>query len=119
MPLSRDQILVNRRELPRQEIDVPELGGSVLIRTLMLREISEIQKAQKANKDNSLKIYPLLLAIACITEDGKPLFVGDDVKLIDELPWPAVESIGEAIMDLNKMKKTDGDKDDPKESSTA
>lgn len=110
MTLSRDEIIAKRAQLPRESVEVPELGGSVLIRTLTLHEVSEVQKAQKSSKE-PLSSYPKLVALACIKEDGTPLFVGEDIKLIDELPWPVVDAIATAVLKLNRML---GDEKDPK-----
>jgi len=110
MALTRDQILARRAQLPREEIDVPELGGPVFIRVLTLKEVGEIQRETKAGQD-PLRMYPKLIALACCDDDGKPLFVGQDIAVIDDLPWPAVDHLARAILKLNKMGPDDAPKD--------
>jgi hypothetical protein len=100
--LTRDQIFAKRIDLPRETVSIPELGGDVMIRTLTLKEVREIQKLQKASNE-PLSIYPRIVAMACIDETGQPLFVGEDVKAIDDLPWPATDAIAKAVLKLNKM----------------
>lgn len=102
MALTRDQILAKRPELPREAVGVPELGGEVFVRVLTLREVGEIQREQKASTD-PLRVYPRIIALGCVSEDGSPLFVGDDIKIIESLPWPAVETLATAILRINKM----------------
>jgi hypothetical protein len=102
LTLTRDQILAKRAELARQAVDVPELGGEVMIRTLTLKEVREIQKAQQATKE-PLAIYPRVVAMGCVDESGQQLFVGEDIKLIDDLPWAATDAIAKAVLRFNKM----------------
>jgi hypothetical protein len=106
--LSRDQILAKRAELPREEIEVPELGGSVLVRVLTLKEVGEINKARKASAD-PINVYPKVISLGCINEDSSPVFAGEDIKLIDSLPWPAVDAIAMAILRINKMLPEDAE----------
>jgi hypothetical protein len=35
------------------------------------------------------------------------MFVGEDVKLIDKMPWPAVNLIAQEILRINKMTPED------------
>lgn len=100
--LTRDQILARRAELPREEVEVPELGGSVLVRVLTLKEVGEINKAQKVSTD-PINMYPKMLALGCVNEDGSPMFAGEDIRLIDDLPWAAVNDIATAVLRINKM----------------
>lgn len=115
MTLTRDQILARRAELPRESFDVPELGGEVTIRVLSLKEAGEFQRLQKVSPEVT-KVYPKLVAMSCINDDGSPVFVGEDVKLIEDLPWSAVDAIAKEILYFNKMadrpKVEEGD--DPK-----
>lgn len=116
MTLTREEILAKRIELPRQIVDIPELGGSVTIRTLTLKEVREIQKLQKTNGE-PLSIYPRLVALGCVDDNGNALFVGEDVKEIDNLPWAATDAIAKAVLRLNKMmdeESTDGENGVPK-----
>ncbi len=102
MSLSRDQILSRRASLPMESVEVSDLGGSVNVRVLTLKEVGEVQREQAKEKD-PLKLYPRLVALACVNDDGSPLFVGEDVKLVEELPWPAVDAIARAVLRINKM----------------
>jgi hypothetical protein len=116
MTLTRDQILAKRSELPRESFDVPELGGTVTIRVLSLKEAGEFQRLQKTSPEVT-KVYPKLVALSLINDDGSPVFVGEDIRLIEELPWPAVDAIAKEVLYFNKMAdrpKVDGEEDGPK-----
>lgn len=102
MTLTRDQILARRAQLPRETVEVPDLGGSVLIRGLTLKEVAAAQKAARASAD-PLSIYPHLVRTACINDDGTPVFVGEDIKALDDLPFAAVDAIARAVVRMNRL----------------
>ena len=109
MSLSRDEILAKRSDLPRTTVNVPDFG-EVLIRGFTLGEVGKFQAAQKREND-PLKLYPKLIIMACINEDGSPVFSDVDQPAIEGLPWPAVDAIANAALRLNKMIKDEGDPD--------
>ena len=111
MTLTREQILEKRASLPRTTVDVPEFG-EVLIRGFTLGEVGKFQAEQKKSSD-PLKLYPRLIIMAVINEDGSPLFSDADHSAIEGLPWPAVDAIANAALRLNKMIR-DEDAPDPK-----
>jgi hypothetical protein len=113
LSLSIEQIRACRANLARESVDVPELGGSITIRVLTQAEVGDMQKGVKSDQD-PMAIYPRMLALACVNDDGSPLFVGEDVRVIRELPWPAVDALAKAIMKLNKIEQ---EKDAPKASA--
>jgi hypothetical protein len=100
--LTRDEIFARRAALPREEVEVPELGGSVLVRVLTLKEMGEIEKARKVSAE-AINMYPKVISLGCVNEDGTPLFPKEDVGLIDDLPWAALDTIATAILRINKM----------------
>jgi hypothetical protein len=102
MTLTRDEILARRKALTRESVEVPDLGGSVAVRVLTLGEVHEIQKLQKSDPD-PMSLYPKLVSMATVNEDGSPLFPGADVELVKDLPWPAVDTIARAIMRISKL----------------
>ena len=102
MTLTREEILAKRADLPRETVEIPQLGGAVTVRALMLKEVREFQKLQKATGE-ALSIYPRIVAWGCINENGQPLFVGEDIKLIDEFPWAVTEAIVKAVLRISKM----------------
>lgn len=113
MALTRDQIFAARSRVQTREVDVPELGGSVLIRIVSLAEMAEVQRAPQNGRPetDAMRLYPKLIALACCNEDGTPLFVGEDVKLLGTLPWHATDTLARAILKFNRVGDEDGKKD--------
>lgn len=111
MTLTRDEILSKRAALPRSAVDVPELGGAVLIRALTLRQMGEIQAFQKRDPDPQ-RLNAKLLIMSVINEDDSSVFTDADKAAIEELPFGAVNAVVDAILVLNRMK----DEPDPKAS---
>jgi hypothetical protein len=107
--LNREQILAVRAALPREAVDVPELGGTVYVRALTLKEVGDIQTAQKTLTD-PLLMHPKLVILAIVDEAGAPLFGPADADAVASLPWPALKLMVDAIMRINRMGP-----DDPKD----
>lgn len=105
MPLSIEQIRAANRSVPQRSVPVPDLGGEVFVRALTLREVREIQDFQASPKSKPIDVTRKIVELAASNEDGSPLFIGEDLKLIDGLPWGAVDAISEAAMDLSGMRR--------------
>lgn len=97
--------------LRRELIDIPDMGGGVYVRVLTMKEVREIQRAQK--NAEPLDVYPRLVRMAVVTEDGTQVFGEGDLSTIDQLPWPTVEAIASKALALSGMS---GEKSDPKDS---
>jgi hypothetical protein len=102
MALTRDEIFARRASLPTEDVDIPEMGGTIRIRHLTLAEVEDIKRIQK-NASDPIKIYLPMVEKSCINEDGTQLWVGEDIKLLPTLPWAAIERIVEASMKLSKL----------------
>jgi hypothetical protein len=82
MALSKDQILsVNDR--PTETVDVPEWGGSVILRTMSGLErndydASNMKRVGDSYEADTSNMYAKLLSRCLIDEDGKPLFTEAD-----------------------------------------
>jgi hypothetical protein len=102
MPLTRDQVFALRASLPTEDVEVPELGGTIRIRLLTLAEVQAILQIPKTPAENA-KMYVPIVEKSCVNEDGTQMFVGEDVKQIGSLPWGVIEAIVKAAMRHNKM----------------
>jgi hypothetical protein len=114
--LSREDILARLADMRREELEVPQLGGKIHIRVLTLHEVKEIEKLRKASGDNNLAMYPKVLLLGCVNEDGSPLFQTQDAATFDRSMWPAVDMIVKEIFYLNNMAtrpKEEVDKEEP------
>lgn len=88
MPLSRDQIL-EAKDLETREVDVPEWGGTVLVRALSgtdrdAYEASLVQIRGKQQVPNLANIRAKLVARAVVDEDGNRLFTDADIKALGQ-----------------------------------
>ncbi len=101
--LSREDILSRMAEMPREEVEVPELGGTVYIRVMNLREIKEINRLRDSNPNNHLAVYPKVLLLGCCNADGSPMFQPQDIAAFDGGMWPAIDKIVKEIFYLNKV----------------
>lgn len=76
MALDRSAIVLP--ELPREEVDVPELGGAVIVRGLLLRQRMEFFSALREAEDR----YVMLAKLLHMTVVGS-----DDKPLLSEAEW--------------------------------
>lgn len=105
MALTIEQIRAARTLLPRRAVEIPSLDTSVFVRGLTLAEVGEIQKEQQRKDSTALAVNRKIIEIAACNEDGSALFVGEDAKLIDGLPFAIVDAIASAAMDLSGLNK--------------
>jgi len=87
MPLlKRDEILA-AMDLPTEDVEVPEWGGTVRVRSLTgaerdTFEASVVEMRGKRVETHTDNIRAKLVAAACIGEDGKRLFTEADVEAL-------------------------------------
>jgi hypothetical protein len=103
--LSREDILARMAEMPREPLEVPELGGEVYIRVMMLREVKELNRIIDASPNNNIAVYPKALLYGCCNADGSPMFLPQDVAAFDNGMWPVLDRIVKEIFYMNKMTK--------------
>lgn len=108
MTLSKDEILAKRSALPQTVVSVPGMGD-VIVRSLTLRQVGEIIAMNKRD-DPGHQINARVMIMACINEDGEPLFVGSDRAAIEELPSGLTTAVVNAVMKLSGL----SDDADPK-----
>lgn len=101
--LSRDEILARMSSMPREPIEVPELGGVIYIRVMTLKEVKEINRVRASSGDNNLAVYPKVILQGCCNEDGSPLFQPQDIAAFESGMWPALDAIVKEIFYLNRM----------------
>lgn len=126
--LSRAQILeVN--DLTTEDVEVPEWGGTVRVKTLRGRERDEFEKSTVIRKGNNVRqnmdnFRAKLIALCAVDEDGVALFASRDVHGLGLKSAAALERVFEVCTRLNGMTKKDIEDltedfgDGPNESST-
>lgn len=104
MVLNRDAILENR-DLETKEVEVPEWGGSVLIRTWTGADRDQYDLAvAKAREDGNQvpeNVRALTVAISVVDEDGNRIFKDKDVELIGRKSGKALDRIFTEALKLN------------------
>lgn len=96
MSLTKKQILLSQ-DFKLKEIEVPEWGGSVFLKTLNARELL-------AYEDATEKVGPsLYLTFSLVDETGKPLFSAKDVAELNEKDGYVLMRLFHESLALNKM----------------
>lgn len=111
--LSAEDILA-ADDLPREEVPVPEWGGTVLVQGMSGTARDQFEAAMlndKMNgisKERALENYRARLAAACMVgEDGKRLFQGAAVKRLGEKSAVALTRVVEVASRLSGLTDSD------------
>ena len=128
MPLTREQIL-NADDLPTEVVNVPQWGGSVLIRTLSgaerdAFEASILRSNKKGKQDMNMEnLRARLVALCIVDEQGNRLFNKDDIQALGKKSALALALVFTAAQELNGMGPKDVEElagnslDDPSDDS--
>jgi hypothetical protein len=112
MLLSKEAIL-SVEDLPSEDVDVPEWGGTVRIKGLSGRERDRFEAGsivtdkKGVTKPNYTNLRARLVALSIVGEDGRRLFSDTDVNLLGAKSASALERVFKAAQKLNGM--TDAD----------
>lgn len=107
MLLTRDQILATD-DLKREEVRVPEWGGSVYVRVLTGTEREQFESgAEGARGANHFRAQ--LVALATCDESGRSLFTAEDVEQLASKSAPALIRVFDVAVRLSKVSATDLD----------
>lgn len=98
--LNKDQILA-ADDLPRENVNVDEWGGEVVVRALTASEEKEIFSKSKAGDEMGAQVY--IVAKCIIDDDGKPLFSKSDVNRLAGKNGAVVRRLAQAALRLSGM----------------
>ena len=100
--LTRDQIQNGANRLPHVDVECPELGGAVRIRTMRAREQERLALMMHKAKDveDSPGFRSLLVAQCAIDENGEPLLTAEQAGNLNGF---ALQRVFEAALQLNRM----------------
>ena len=110
--LSARQIL-DLPTLVTEELDVPEWGGKVLVKTLSARERDEFESSMMTvdkngrPKDNRANVRARLCQLALVNEDGTPLFTRHDIKVLGELPAAGLQRVFNKVNEMSAISEED------------
>jgi len=109
--LTKDDIL-NADDLPRETIEVPEWGGSVIIRTLTGAERDEFEASRfivkgRSVKTNLVNLRARLISMCAVDEEGNRLFTSEDVRKLGKKSAKALDRLFEAAQRLSGLTPED------------
>lgn len=103
MSLTREQILAPR-PLPREEVDVPELGGTVFVRVMTGIERDAYEARLRKNPETRAENAHGRLLVYCLCDpEGKLLFDPDDADALGQQQWQGLERATIVALRLNMM----------------
>lgn len=111
--LTREQIL-EADDLPTEELEVPEWGGTVVLRALNGEQREEIEvRSHKAKATGDALGWKGLKALVAtyvvVDEAGKPLFTAKDVASLAKKSSTVLDRIFERVLTMNGMTKQDAE----------
>lgn len=111
MLLNKEQIK-SVSDLETQDVEVPEWGGTVRLKSLTGAErdrfeASVVQGQGRNTTVNMQNLRAKLVAQSAIGEDGKPLFTEDDVKWLGEKSAKALNRLFNAAQQLSGLSESD------------
>ncbi|HHQ48922.1 MAG TPA: hypothetical protein ENK19_08590 [Acidobacteria bacterium] len=110
--LSRDEILAAGRKLKQEEVDVPELGGTVIVREMSgsERDSWEASLLDTRGPDpvmNLANTRAKLLVRTIVDADGKRLFTDDEIDLVGALSASALDRLFAVAARLSRVSAAD------------
>lgn len=111
--LTRDAIL-QAKDLPTEDVEVPEWGGTVRVRALTgaerdAFEQSIIEQRGKSTKMNLQNMRAKLVALTVVDEEGNRIFSDEDAKLLGQKSASALNRIFEVAQRLSGLTPADVD----------
>lgn len=110
--LTRDSIL-EMNDRATQEVDVPEWGGTVIIREWSLPErgaFVEVMEKRSSGEMSMGDAMALCVVLSVVDESGSRIFTDKDVAPISRKSGKAAERIFSAAMALNMVSKKEVEK---------
>ena len=109
--LSKESILT-ATDLPTEEVEVPEWGGSVLVRGMTGRERDEFEASMVGQRGGQeYRDYGNLRAkavVKCVVgDDGERLFTDQDASALGEKSFAALERVYDVIARLSGLREAD------------
>ena len=109
MTLTKEQIL-NADDLKRKEVDVPEWGGTVLLRELTGRERDSFEEGSLDRKTRDIKMTNMrarLVAMSAIDDLGERLFTQAEANELGGKSAAALNRCFEVSCSLSGITETD------------
>lgn len=107
MALTRDEFLKRRRPLPKIRVPVPELGedAEVWVSKFNAKQRNRFEEIATGGKSggvvNLRNVSAKIVVLACVDDNGRPLFTEADEEEIGSYDWEAVQRIVTKAFELN------------------
>lgn len=111
--LSRESILAAKEHFPREEIDLPELAGSVFVRSMSAGQRDRLENAFL--KSPGIHVRARVAAYCLCDEAGNLLFTEADLPDLSDLPASVLDRVYEAGLRLSRL--TGRDREDLEKNS--
>ena len=105
MALTREECKAKRNKVPKELVEVPELGGSVYVtkltagvRDLFDKKLNENKVNGEVNLEN---VRAKFVALVVVDEDGKRLFEDSDIEWLGELDSDGIQKIVDVGFRIN------------------
>ncbi len=110
--LNRESFLAARTALPRTTVDIPELGGAVLVQGLTGKQRDQYESScivQKNGKRtfNMIDARAKLVALSVVDASGKRLFGEGDIAALSAMPANVIDRIFSAAQKLSGISDED------------
>ncbi|MGH3599814.1 MAG: hypothetical protein ACRDQH_05985 [Pseudonocardiaceae bacterium] len=104
MALLSKEAILGADDLPTQDVEVPEWGGTVRVRALSgaERDRHELRMALKAGPADA-DVRASMVAGAIIGEDGKRLFTDKEITALTKKSAAALDRIFDVVAELSGM----------------
>lgn len=110
--ITRDAILA-AEDLPYEDVEVPEWGGTVRVAGMSGKKATDFSaKLVKVNPDGSIQAFDIdnfmaeLLVLTLVDEKFKPLFNQDEVKALGEKSAAVLKRLSDIAMRLSGLTET-------------
>lgn len=108
--LTKDQIL-SASDMPTRDVEVPEWGGTVRVRSLTAAERDEFEasvaQAGPDGKSNLKNVRARLCMRALVDDAGSQMFSQGDIALLGRKSAKALDRVFDAARELSGMRKED------------
>lgn len=100
--LTRESILA-ADDLPKQEVKVPEWGGSVYVRALTGAERVHFERVVFSDDASDESVMASLVALCTVDEQGTRLFTAEDVDALNGKNAKVLNRISNAAILFNSL----------------
>ena len=100
--LNRDTILAYK-DYATKDIDIPEWGGQIRIRSLSLKERAELFDRQSDTNLVRVQSEALIVIAAVIDENGNQVFKAEDIDVIIGKSPAVIERLSTEILTLSGL----------------